>query len=78
VAKVVDSSQVQIAIFKKKLSPLFELTFVLVRFDHIALGIVNANHSIMRPAVEFYVADCIPDCVWAAIPQWAVWEHVAD
>jgi hypothetical protein len=56
----------------------FEIPRLLVRFDHIALGIVNANHSIMRPAVEFYVADCIPDCVWAAIPQWAVWEHVAD
>jgi hypothetical protein len=47
VAKVVDSSQVQIALFKKKLSRLFELTFVLLRFDHVASVIVNANHSIM-------------------------------
>jgi hypothetical protein len=45
VAKVVDSSQVQIALFKKKLSPLFELTFVLLRFDHVASVIVNANHG---------------------------------
>ena len=46
-AKVVDSSQVQIALFKKKLSPLFELTFVLLRFDHVAAFIVNADHNIM-------------------------------
>jgi hypothetical protein len=30
-----------------KASPLFELARVLVRFDHIACRIVNANHSIM-------------------------------
>jgi hypothetical protein len=28
-------------------SPLFEIAFVLVRFDHIASLIVNANHSVM-------------------------------
>jgi hypothetical protein len=27
-------------------SPLFELARVLVRFDHVASRIVNANHSI--------------------------------
>jgi hypothetical protein len=26
-------------------SPLLELTFTFVRFDHIASGIVNADHS---------------------------------
>ena len=26
-------------------SPLFEISFVFVRFDHIASVIVNANHS---------------------------------
>jgi hypothetical protein len=26
---------------------LFEVALVLVRFDHITSGIVNANHSIM-------------------------------
>ena len=30
-----------------RLSPLFEIAFVLVRFHHIARMIVNANHSIM-------------------------------
>jgi hypothetical protein len=31
---------------------LFELARVLVRRDHVASAIVNANHSIMRPAVS--------------------------
>jgi hypothetical protein len=31
----------------KKTSPLFELARVLVRFNHIASVIVNANHGIM-------------------------------
>jgi hypothetical protein len=30
-----------------KNSPLFELARVLVRLDHVASFIVNANHSIM-------------------------------
>jgi hypothetical protein len=28
-------------------SPLFEIAIVLVRFDHVARVIVNANHGIM-------------------------------
>jgi len=28
--------------------PLFEIALVLVRFDHIASGIVNADHSTMQ------------------------------
>jgi hypothetical protein len=32
---------------KRDRSPLFEITFVLVRFDHIASLIVSANHSVM-------------------------------
>ena len=30
------------------LSPIFQLARVLVRFDHIAWRIVNADHTIMR------------------------------
>jgi len=30
-----------------KISPLFEIAFVLVRFDHVARIIVNANQSVM-------------------------------
>jgi len=29
------------------LSPPFEIALVLVRLDHVAYGIVNADHSIM-------------------------------
>ena len=32
---------------RKKVLPLFEIAFVLMRFDHIARVIVNVNHSIM-------------------------------
>jgi hypothetical protein len=32
---------------KKEISPLFELARVLVRFNHIANVIVNADHSAM-------------------------------
>jgi hypothetical protein len=35
-----------------KTSPLFELAHVFVRFNHVASLIVNANHTIMRPAVS--------------------------
>jgi hypothetical protein len=33
--------------FSCKTSPFFEIALVLVRLDHVASGIVNANHSIM-------------------------------
>jgi hypothetical protein len=32
---------------KKEISPLFEIARLLVRFDHVACLIVNANHSVM-------------------------------
>jgi hypothetical protein len=32
---------------ERKASPLFEIARVLVRLDHVARVIVNANHSIM-------------------------------
>ena len=34
-------------VMRIKTSPLFRIALVLVRFDHIACGIVNANHNIM-------------------------------
>ena len=37
-------------------SPLFELARVLVRLDHVARFIVNANHSIMRAAEKLCVS----------------------
>jgi hypothetical protein len=44
---------------ERKASPLSELARVLVRLDHVASRIVNANHCIMRSAVELRVADCV-------------------
>jgi hypothetical protein len=33
--------------FEPSASPLFEIALMLVRFNHVAHVIVNANHSIM-------------------------------
>jgi hypothetical protein len=42
---------------------------VLVRLDHVASFIVNANHSIMRTAETLGVIDRVADCVWLGIPK---------
>jgi hypothetical protein len=34
-------------VMRAKTSPLFELTHMLARLDHVAGGIVNLNHRIM-------------------------------
>jgi len=39
--------------------PLFELARVLVRLNHVASFIINANHSIVWAAEKLCVADCI-------------------
>jgi hypothetical protein len=41
-----------------KTSPLFEIALVLVRFDHVANVIGNADHSVMRAAEKLRVLDC--------------------
>jgi hypothetical protein len=41
---------------------LFEIAGVLVRFDHVARFIVNANHGIMRAAEMLDIADCVTRC----------------
>jgi hypothetical protein len=47
------------------ISPLFEIARVVVCFKHVARFIVNADHSIVRGAVELGVIDCVR----LAIPQ---------
>jgi hypothetical protein len=37
---------------RAKTSPFFEIAPVLVRFDHVASFIVNANHSVVRSAAK--------------------------
>jgi len=44
------------------------MTSALVRFDHGASSIVNANHSIVWPAAKLCVVNCVADCVWLALP----------
>src|SRR5712692_5517075 len=62
--KLTSSQQViEIPVANGQKLPLFEIARVLVRLDHVARVIVNANHSIMRAAVKLCVADCITDCV---------------
>ena len=51
------------------MSPERKLARVLVRFNHIASFVVNANHGVMRPAEKFCIADCIADCISLGIPQ---------
>ena len=59
-------------------SQLFEIARVFVPLDHVASFIINANHSIMRPAVKHRVTDCIADCARLVIPQTTEWQHIAD
>ena len=57
---------------------LFEIAGGLVRFHHIARFIVNANYGIMGPAAMLRISDCIPDCVWFAIPQTTEWQRIGN
>jgi len=56
-------------------SPLFEIARVLVRFAHVASGIVNANRDIMRAAAVHCVADCN---IQRVIPQPPERQHIRD
>src|SRR5262245_22239904 len=58
--------------------PLLEIALVLVRLDHVASRIVNANHGIVRTAVELRISDCIRDGIRLAIPQPTEWQHIGN
>jgi hypothetical protein len=51
---------------------------VLVRFDHIARFIVNANHSVMWTAAMLRVADCVVDRIRFAVPQPTEWQRIGN
>ena len=55
-----------------------EIARMLVRLDHVARFIVNANHGVVRPAAKLRVADCIADRVWLAIPEPAKWQRIGN
>jgi hypothetical protein len=48
---------------------LFEIARVLVRFDHVASIIINANHGTMGSAAKLGVVNCVADCVRPTIPE---------
>jgi hypothetical protein len=53
----------------------FELALVLVRLDHVARLIVNANHSIMRAAAKLGVVDGVARVL---IPQATEWHSIGN
>ena len=59
----------------RKALPLPEIARVLVRFNHVASLIVNANHSIMRPAAKLRVIDGI---IRLGVPQATEWEQIGN
>ena len=52
---------------------LFEIARVLVRFDHVASVIVNANHGIMRTAIKLRVSNCVRVF---RVPQATEWQRI--
>ena len=51
---------------------------LLVRLDHVASAIVNANHCIMCAAGVLGISDCIRDGVRFAIPQPTERQRIGD
>jgi len=51
---------------------------MVVRHDHIARLIVNANHGIMRAAGMLGVADCVADGVRLAIAKPTERQHIGN
>jgi len=51
---------------------------VLVRLDHVASRILDANHSTMWAAVIRRVSDCIAGCAWLAVPQPTEWQRTEN
>ena len=49
--------------------PLFEIDGVLVRLDHVACFIVNANQGIVLMAAMFGVSDCVRNRILITIPE---------
>jgi hypothetical protein len=62
-------------IHDKRALPLFEIARVLVRFDHVASVIVNANHGAMRAAAMLRIINCIGDLF---VPQATEWQHIGN
>ena len=76
---MVDERRPISSVANKIVSRLFELALVFVRrLDHIAGRVVNANHSMFRPAEMLCVSDCVADRVRLAIPQPTERQHIGN
>jgi hypothetical protein len=47
----------------------FEIARVLVRFNHVASFIENADHCVMRAAAMLCVSDCVYDCICITVQE---------
>jgi hypothetical protein len=56
----------------------FEIALVLMRCDHVAGFILNANHCIMQTAAVFGVSDSVRDGVWPGVPQPTERQRIGD
>jgi hypothetical protein len=60
---------------KGSVTPLLEIARMPVRFDHLASGIINANHSIMWATEKL----CVPYCtIRLGVPQATKWQRIGD
>ena len=59
-------------------SELTKIARVLVRFDHVASFIENANHYVVGAAAVHRVADRVADRIWLAIPQATKRQHIRN
>jgi len=66
------------AMEKTASSPLPEIARVLVRLDHVASFIVNANHGFVRPAVMQRIPNYVVDRVRSAIPKPTEWQGIGN
>jgi hypothetical protein len=57
---------------------LFEIARVLVRLGRFVSLIVNANDSVMRPAEELRVTDCVADSVRSAVQKSTERQHIRN
>src|SRR5439155_18000072 len=51
---------------------------LLVRFDHVAGLIINADHSVVRPAEKFCITNRVADCVRLAVPEATEWQRIGN
>jgi hypothetical protein len=51
---------------------------VLVRFDHVARVIVNANDGVTRATAVFRVSDGVRNCIRTVVPEPTEWQRIGN